>query len=171
METRTIGGIHLHYFVLCKRKLWLYEHGITMEQEDDRVLEGKVLHQRAYPQIKKREILIDNAFKVDMIDGGYIREVKISSKMPEVDKMQMLFYLYQLEQRGIKKKGLISYTTERKTVGIELNKENRKLIKNAITRTKEIIEQDQPPILKKYPYCKSCAYFSFCYSMEDDDEC
>ncbi|MDY7220845.1 Dna2/Cas4 domain-containing protein [Halalkalibacterium halodurans] len=77
---------------------------MSMETESDRVREGKVLHETAYPRVEKREILIDNAFKIDSIDGEYVREVKLSSRMKDSDKMQMLFYLYQLDQKGIKKK-------------------------------------------------------------------
>lgn len=166
MQNSSVGGLHIQYYGLCKRKLWLYDKGIGMEEESDRVLQGTVLHESAYPRLKQKEILIDNAFQLDAIDGEYIREVKLSSKMIESDKLQMLFYLYQLSLRGIEKKGLISYTKEKQTVEVILTDENRQMVKKAITEAYNIIEESSPPALKKLPYCKLCAYYGFCYAME-----
>lgn len=53
MQEQTIGGVELHYYALCKRKLWLYYKGIGMEEESDRVLQGKLLHEMAYPRSKR----------------------------------------------------------------------------------------------------------------------
>ncbi|WP_212508684.1 CRISPR-associated protein Cas4 [Litoribacterium kuwaitense] len=140
-----------------------------MEHESDRVLEGKILHEESYPRLQEREVLIDNAFKMDHIDGKYVREVKMSSKMQESDHLQMLFYLYQLELRGVQKRGLISYTKEKKTVEVILDNDERAKVKRAIAQAYRVIEQAKPPVVKKLPYCKSCAYFGFCYVREADE--
>lgn len=171
MQAQTIGGVEMQYYALCKRKLWLYKHGIAMEQESDRVLEGAVLHEQAYGRIEAREILIDDAFKVDLIDGEYVREVKLSSRMTEADKLQMLFYLYQLDLRGIQKKGLVSYTKERKTEEILLGENEKKEVAKAIAEVYNIIEEMHPPKVSRKPYCKKCAYYTFCYATEvgEDD--
>lgn len=141
-----------------------------MEEDSDRVMQGKVLHESAYPRLDKKEILIDDAFKLDAIDKEYVREVKLSSKMKESDKLQMLFYLYQLSLRGVEKKGLISYTKEKRTVEVVLTEENRQKIKKAIAEAYHIVEQSSPPKRKKVPYCKSCAYYGFCFAMEVDQD-
>lgn len=167
MEHQKIGGIHLHYYAVCKRKLWLYDRGIAMEHESDRVLEGSVLHEDSYGYLKYKEVLIDNMFKLDAIDGEYVREVKISSKMTKADKLQMLFYLYQLELRGVKKKGLISYTKERKTEEVVLDTEGRRLIEQAIYDTNSVILAHTPPPSEELVYCSSCAYYALCYISEE----
>lgn len=169
-QIHSIGGVDIAYSVLCKRKLWLYKKGIGMEDESDRVLQGSVLHETAYPRLEKREILIDDAFKIDAFDGEYIREVKLSSKMLESDKLQMLFYLYQLSLRGINKKGLLSYTKEKKTIEVILTNKEEKAIKKAIAEAYQIIDKPSPPAVIKLSYCKSCAYYEFCYSREDDED-
>ncbi|MFT8320261.1 MAG: CRISPR-associated protein Cas4 [Bacillus sp. (in: firmicutes)] len=170
LQTRTVGGVDLSYYIVCKRKLWLYKKGIGMENESDRVIQGAVLHESSYSRLKNKEILIDGAFKIDAIDGDYVREIKISSKMKESDEMQMLFYLYQLSLRGIEKKGLISYTKEKKTIEVILTEEKVTKVKKAIAEVYKIIEREKPPVLKKLRYCKSCAYYNFCFSREDDDD-
>lgn len=166
MQQQTVGGVDIHYLVLCKRKLWLYKKGVRMEDESDRVVLGQVLHETAYPSLDRREIMIDEMFKIDAIDGDYVREVKLSSRMTEADRMQMLFYLYQLSLRGIKKKGLISYTKERRTEELELKEEDKPIIAKLIREVYEVIQQPKPPAVKKVPYCKSCAYYEFCFIRE-----
>lgn len=169
MQEHTIGGVDIHYYSLCKRKLWLYNKDIGMEDQSDRVLQGKILHETSYPRIKQKEILIDNAFVLDAIEGDYVREIKLTSKMQESDTLQMLFYLYQLAQRGLKKKGLISYTKEKKTIEVELTDDKAIEIKRIIEDVYNVINQPKPPPVINLRYCKSCAYYEFCYVGEVDD--
>lgn len=169
-QIRTLGGVELAYFAVCKRKLWLYKKGIGLEDENDRVIQGKILHENAYPRLKEKEILIDGAFKVDSIEGEYVREVKLSSKMVKSDTMQMLYYLYQLSLRGIEKIGLLSYTKEKKTIEVELTEKRKKEIQKAIAEVYKIIDLPSPPAVKKVPYCKKCAYFEFCYAGECEED-
>lgn len=168
MQEQTIGGVDIHYYSLCKRKLWLYNKDIGMEEQSERVLQGKILHETSYPRLKQKEIMIDNAFVIDAIEGEYVREIKLTSKMQDSDKLQMLFYLYQLAQRDLKKKGLISYTKEKKTIEIELTEENVIEINQAIDDVYKIIHQRKPPPVINSPYCKSCAYYEFCYVGQVD---
>ena len=169
MEEMDLSGLHIHYFAVCERKLWLYDRGITMEQEHDRILEGKVLHESSYKNSENKEILIDNAFKLDAITGEHVREVKISSRMTDADRLQMLFYLYQLELRGLNKKGLVSYTLEKKTEEIELDEQKRERVKEAISRSKEILAEEMPPLPVKKKYCSKCAYYEFCFIAEEEE--
>lgn len=157
-------GVEIHYYVVCQRKLWLYAKGIRMEQESDRVLEGSVLHERSYNYMKNKEIMIDNQFKIDVIDGEYIREVKLTSRMTNADRWQTLFYLWQLKLRGVYKKGLISYPKEKITEEIILTKEDEERLEKMVVEIDFIVSQDNPPILKRLRYCTKCAYYSFCFA-------
>src|SRR5690625_184128 len=121
-----LGGLHIQYYFVCKRKLWLYSKNLGMEEGYERVQDGKILHERSYKRASKKELFIDERFKVDALDGEYIREIKLSSKMSEADKYQLLFYLYQLKKRGLRRKGLVSYTKEKKTEEIILTEEDEK---------------------------------------------
>ncbi|SFA50036.1 CRISPR-associated exonuclease Cas4 [Parageobacillus thermantarcticus] len=164
-----VSGVQMHYYKVCKRKLWLFSKGIAMEEEHDRVVEGKILHERAYPRLDEREILVDHTFKLDALDGEYIREIKISSKMADADRFQMLYYLYELKKRGIIKKGLISYTKERKTEEVVLTENDEKEIEQAIKEIYRVLQLPSPPPLKKLTYCPKCAYYEFCYALEGDE--
>ncbi|NNU92987.1 CRISPR-associated protein Cas4 [Geobacillus sp. NFOSA3] len=164
-----VSGVQMHYYKVCKRKLWLFSKGIALEEEHDRVVEGKILHERAYPRLDEREILVDSTFKLDALDGEYIREIKISSKMADADRFQMLYYLYELKKRGIIKKGLISYTKERKTEEVILTEKDEKEIEKAIGEIYRVLQLHSPPPLKKLTYCPKCAYYEFCYALEGDE--
>ena len=45
-----ITGTHFNYYQVCKRKLWLFANGITMEHTSDLVYEVKLIHEESYPQ-------------------------------------------------------------------------------------------------------------------------
>lgn len=164
-----ISGLHIQYFIVCKRKLWLYSKNLGFEEGHDRILDGKLLHERSYQYADKKELMVEDTFKIDVLDGEYVREVKLSRKMTEADKYQLLFYLYQLKIRGLIRKGLISYTKERRTEEIILTEEDEEKIKLMEKEIKEIIAKESAPPLIKKPYCKSCAYFDFCFVVEDEE--
>jgi CRISPR-associated exonuclease Cas4 len=164
-----ISGLHIQYFLICKRKLWLYSKNLGFEEEHDRVLDGKLLHERSYNNADQKELIVDNSFNIDVLDGEYVREVKLSRKMTEAGRYQLLFYLYQLKKRGLNRKGLISYTKERRTEEVMLTEEDEKKLDLMEKEIEKIIEMDQAPKLVKKPYCKSCAYFDFCFAGEDEE--
>lgn len=160
-------GTKVNYYFICKRKLWLFSKGISMEDNSDRVLSGKLIHEDAYPRMKKRERLIDDLLRVDILDGEYVREIKISSKMSLSDKMQLIYYLFYLKQLGINKKGLLNYVKEKKQEEIELTEEMEEKIKEVLIDIKNIVQSEVPPKLKRLPYCTQCAYYEFCFAREE----
>lgn len=165
-EDLKIQGIKFNYYFICKRKLWLFNKGITMENNSDRVLIGKTIHEDSYKKAKDKERLIDNMIKLDILDKDKVKEVKISSKMKEADRMQILYYLFYLKQLGIEKKGSINYVKEKRVDEIILSKENEKFIKDTLVDIKKFLKEKYPPELKRLPYCIKCAYYEYCFVRE-----
>ncbi|KRQ85888.1 PD-(D/E)XK nuclease superfamily protein [Caloramator mitchellensis] len=163
-----VQGIKVNYYYICKRKLWFFSKGITMEDKNDRVLQGKLIHENSYQRSPAKEVMIDDLLKVDIIEDEYVREVKISSKMPLADKMQLIYYLFYLKQIGVVKRGVINYVKEKRREIIELNKEFEEEIVKALKEIKNINLRETPPKLEKLPYCKKCSYFELCYAGEGD---
>lgn len=163
-----VGGLQVDYYYICHRKLWLYSKGISMETTNDRVLQGTVLHENSYKRASNKEVLINNIIKVDIIDKDYVKEVKISSKMFNADKMQLLYYLYVLKKMGIKKKGSLNYVKEKRVEEVILGEEEEKSIEEILIEIKKILELSYPPKVKKYPYCRKCSYYDFCYVKEEE---
>lgn len=165
-----LGGIHVQYYFVCHRKLWLYGKNLGFEEESEKVLDGKLLHEKAYKRSNQKELMINDDFKIDVLDGEYVREVKLSSKMTKADRYQLLYYLYQLKKRGLIRKGLVSYTKEKKTEEIILTKEDENELEKIEVHIKKILNSPTPPKLIKKKYCRSCAYYDFCFTTELEEE-
>lgn len=161
-----IQGIKFNYYFVCRRKLWLFDKGISMEHNSDRVLQGKIVHENSYTRATHKEMLVDDMIKIDIIKDDTVKEVKISSKMKNSDEMQLLYYLFYLKNLGINKKGTINYVKERKIEEVELTEEKEEEIKNTLIDIKELLLETKPPKVKKLPYCTKCAYYEFCYVKE-----
>ncbi|MBA5851862.1 CRISPR-associated protein Cas4 [Clostridium sp. cel8] len=166
LEEFKVQGIKFNYYFVCKRKLWLFNRGITMENNSNRVMEGKTVHENSYSRLKTREVLIDDIIRLDIMDKEFIREIKITSKMKNIDKMQLLYYLYYLKKLGIEKKGVLNYVKERKNEIVQLDEKAEIEIEKTLVDINKILNEDKPPKIVKYPYCKKCAYYQFCYVKE-----
>lgn len=163
-----IRGIMVNYYYICKRKLWLFSKGITMENNSDKVLLGKLLHESSYKKERTKEMLLDNLIKIDILDDEKIREVKSSSKMKDADIMQVVYYLYYLKQNGIEKTGEINYPKEKKKEKIILTEELEKRLEETLKDIKSIVLQDKPPKVEKTKICTNCAYYELCFGSEPD---
>lgn len=163
-----MNGTYIHYYFVCHRKLWLFVHQIQMEKEHERVMEGKILHDSAYQRMEHRELDLEGAGKIDGIQNEYVREIKLTSRMKEADRWQLLYYLSELKKRGVMKKGLLSYTKERRIEEVLLEEADEKELINIQKQIQAIILQDDPPKLVKKSFCSSCAYYDFCFSGEGE---
>lgn len=159
-----INGIKVNYLHICERKLWLFDRGITMEDKSDKVLLGSVLEDSVYHNEDRKNILLDDLIRIDIIKKDTIIEVKYSNKMKEADRAQILYYLYYLKKIGVTKKGVITYPKMRKKEEIELTQELEESIERDLEKIKTILEQDKPPLPIRKKYCSKCAYYELCFS-------
>lgn len=158
-----INGIKVNYYLICPRKLWLYDRKISMESNSDKVKIGKILHENSYKD-KKKEVMLDDMICIDIVDSNTIKEVKSSDRMQEADTIQILYYLYYLKSVGVIRKGTINYPKQRKREFIELTKENEKRVEKILLEIDVILKRTNPPEIEKKSYCSKCAYYEFCYS-------
>lgn len=165
-------GTHFNYYQVCKRKLWLFANGINMEHSSDLVFEGKLIHEESYPQrsSKYEEIELDG-IKVDFYDprNKVIHEVKKSDKVERAHEWQLKYYLYVFEKNGILGvTGILEYPVLRKTDTVLLSDIDRETIRQMEKEIGAIIESENCPPLEKKRICKSCSYYDFCYTNEDE---
>lgn len=128
-----LSGTHFNYYLVCKRKLWLFANGINMEHTSDLVFEGKLIHEDSYPQRsgKYEEIEMDG-IKVDFYDPKrkVIHEIKKSNKVEVAHEWQLKYYIYVFERNGIENvTGVLEYPTLRKTQELILSDVDREHIK------------------------------------------
>ena len=161
-------GTQIAYLHLCHRKLWLFTHGLTMEQTSDLVAEGKLIHESSYPQraVKWEELAIEN-IKIDHFDAvrGIVREVKKSNKREQAHFAQLKYYLFVLERNGIgASHGILEYPKLRTTEEVWLSDEDRLLIPQWENQVWAIVNHSECPARIEQSLCKKCAYFEFCYA-------
>jgi len=167
MKEMHITGVKVAYDYSCHTQLWLFAHDITMEKESELVSLGKLLHETSYSghrEIRMENIAIDFVRRGDKIE---VHEIKKSRKMDRAHRMQILYYLYYLKQRGIEATGVIDYPKARKREIIELTPEYEKEIERTIEDIKSIVRNPMP-LPKKRGICKRCAYYEFCFGGEDE---
>lgn len=167
-----ITGTHFNYYQVCRRKLWLFANGIRFEHTSDLVFEGKLIHEDSYPQrsSKYEEIELDG-IKVDFYDAKnkIIHEIKKSNKVEVAHEWQLKYYLYVFEQNGITGvKGILEYPTLRKTQEVFLSDIDRQAIAEMKLDISKIVMDEKCPPLQRKSICKSCSYYEFCYSAEEE---
>ncbi|SMO80679.1 CRISPR-associated exonuclease, Cas4 family [Saccharicrinis carchari] len=166
-----ITGTHFNYFLVCKRKLWLFAKGINMEHSSDLVYAGKLIHETSYNQRaeKFKEVELDG-IKIDFFDhhNNVVHEIKKSRKEQASHVWQLKYYLFVLQNAGVENAtGLLEYPKERKKEEILLSDPDRVRIVEMKEEIKQIIDSDLCPATIDAPKCKKCAYYDFCYSTED----
>ncbi len=162
-----ITGTQVAYYIVCKRKLWLFSNKIEMEKFSDYVEIGKLISVGSFKREKHKELLIGDTLKIDFLKIGdeiIVHEVKKSKKLEEAHIWQVKFYIYSLKKLGINcKSGVIHYPKLFRKIDVQLNKEDEKIIENIKREKKKLLSGNLPPVINA-PYCKKCAYYTFCYA-------
>ena len=155
-------GTQVNYYLVCKRKLWLFSRNFEMERSSDLVLLGKLLHESSYPR-KSKEIDL-GPIKIDFLAKGCeVHDIKRSKKIEEAHVYQMLYYLYWLKKKGIGAKGVIDYPLLRRKQAVELTEEKKKDIERVLSDIKQTLSNSAPPAVEKKSYCKKCSYYELCW--------
>lgn len=105
-----------------------------------------------------------------MINIDFIREhqelheIKKSKAIEEAGIWQVKYYLYYLEERGVKNiKGKIDYPLMKKTLLVELSKQDREKLKSIIDEIESMKKEEFPPKFTEQKICKKCAYHDLCF--------
>lgn len=148
---------------MCHRKLWLFSHNISMEQNSGLVEMGKVIHETSYER-KRKEIDFDG-IKIDFFDKnrGVIHEVKKSRAVEDAHIWQLKYYLYYFDRLGIYVSGIINYPLIRRTEKVILTDSDKTFIEDVMNRIQELVNKQTPPSPNKKTICKNCSYFELCF--------
>jgi len=155
-----VTGTQFNYYQLCKRKLWLFSNGISMEHTSDLVFDGKLIHENTYPQRSERyEELELDGIKIDFYDARnkIIHEIKRSDKVEQAHEWQVKYYMYVLEQNGVEGvTGLLEYPTLRHTAKVVITEDDRQKIKAMKQDIQGIIRSDDCPPIINAKICRNC---------------
>ena len=161
---KDITGLMVYYYEVCKRKLWYFVNEIQLEENNSNVILGKLLEENTYTRDEKK-INIDGVINIDFIRSKKIlHEIKKSNSIEPASLLQVQYYLYYLEKKGlIGLKGILDYPLLKQTVEVNLIDKDRENLDNIIIGIKEILGKESPPALEKNGICKKCAYFDLCF--------
>lgn len=161
-----IGGTLIWYYFVCRRQVWLMGRQITPDEDDTNIVLGRFYAEKAYARDKK-EITFGH-MKFDVVrhdrDGLVIGEVKKSSKHAKSARMQLAFYLWELQKQGIAARGRLLFPREKKQESIVLNDDLVVKLEKAKKDIVRIIFDPVPPKAQKRAICRNCAYAEFCWS-------
>ena len=158
-----ITGVMIYYYFVCKRKLWYFCHEIRMESDNENVMLGKILDDTSYKRDDKH-IDIDGIISIDFIRENHeLHEVKKSRAIEEAGIWQTKYYLYYLEEKGVKNlRAQIDYPLLRKNRTVELTEEDRKQLDTVIEEIIHIKHQELPGNFQRSKLCYKCAYGDLC---------
>jgi len=142
-----------------------------MEHTSDTVYEGRLIHESSYPQRNEKfeEIEIGGT-KIDYYDAKnkVIHEIKKSDKLEIAHEWQLKYYIYILEQIGLKDvTGILEYPKLRRRTEILLSEVDRAEITDILYQIEQIIQSETAPEKIKKGICKNCSYFDFCFVSEE----
>ena len=159
----TITGTQVNYYLICRRKLWLFSHNINMEHTSEAVEIGSLVHEQSYTR-RNKEIVFDG-IKIDFFDKnhGIIHEVKKSKKMEEAHFWQLKYYIHHFKTLGLQVTGKIDYPLIRKKQSVELTEDDELKLAAMFDDIVKINEQELPPHVIKAKICKQCSYYELCY--------
>ncbi len=162
-----VTGVMLYYYFVCKRKCWLFTHGVEAEEGNDLVTLGRIIDEGTF-QREDKHIEIESVINIDFIRSKKeLHEVKKSKAIEHASIMQVVYYLWFLEKRGVKGlHGVINYPLLKQSVDVELTDERRKEIEEALQEIQNLINDDTVPAVMNSKICKKCAYHDICYIAE-----
>ena len=152
-----VTGTMIYYYFVCQRKLWYFCNEITMEQNSELVSIGKVLDETSY-QREKKSILIDNQINIDFIENGAVlHEVKKTKAIEKAGEWQIKYYMYYLEERGVKEiEAKVDYPLLKQTKEVFLTEEDRQVLKGAIEDIEKMLQSEKIPNKLDEKICKKC---------------
>jgi CRISPR-associated exonuclease Cas4 len=158
-----ITGLMVQYYHVCERELWFMSRGLDIDRETTNIQRGTHVDETSYDD-RRRSYQINGRIQLDLLDSGDVMEVKVSSTLEKPARMQLLYYLWYLDEvLDIEKDGVLAYPKERKRETVELDEEARAAVEDTVRGIIEVVEQDAPPELEKKPYCDACLYQDICW--------
>jgi len=161
-----VTGTLIWYYYVCHREVWLMARHLLPEQNNAIGELVRFIQEEVY-QREKKEISIGH-IKLDILknhkDGLVVGEVKKSSKYEKSARMQLAYYLFELDKAGIEAKGELLFPKEKKRESVILTDELRDELERTTKDILRIAYLERAPEPVKKSLCKNCAYAEFCWS-------
>ena len=157
-------GKEIYYLHICRRKLWLFNHGIRPEMENDHVRIGMLIQQTSFSR-EKKEIPIGEIGVLDWADfkDGIIHETKKGRTCSSADRAQVAYYMWFLIANGVAvREAQIHYPAVRKTDRVVWSDEIAKSVQKDLEECRRVCQMETPPSVPSFSICRDCAYQEIC---------
>lgn len=164
-ERLKTNGIKVNYYCMCRRKAWLFSKGLRQEFSSDRVRLGRLLHRSSYSYLPRKEVLIEELIKVDVVElDRKVLEVKLSSKMKEASRVQLAYYLLFLKRLGgVDLVGELCFPKERRREEVRLDEELEAKVLEVLRGIKALESSKEAPEAERGALCRVCSYEDLCW--------
>jgi CRISPR-associated exonuclease Cas4 len=159
-----IRGIEVNYYVVCSRKCWWFQRKLEQEKGFELVELGRLTHEQSFTRQIQKGIDIEGFVRLDFVEEGIVHEVKHGRRMERAHKLQLLYYLYLLRQRGVETKGVLHFPRQRRRQVVELTPEGERELETVLKEIQDIRAMQSPPSMpERRAICRSCAYEELCW--------
>lgn len=172
-DEQAVRGYELNAWSICPRKCWFLQRQLAMEPHSPYVELGRLVHQQAlepspHAENAYTEVPIENFARVDKIAGELVYEIKRSPRKSEAHRLQLLYYLYLLRERGLNLKGVLHYPEQNRREIVELDATGLETLQRALDAVQQLRQQPLPPhVPKPLTICRTCAYQELCWCEEE----
>lgn len=164
-STFRVTGEMMQFYRICERELWFRSRHLKVDRENPGIVRGTDVDEKSYPD-RRRSIGVRRTIKVDLLEDGDVVEVKPSSRVTRGARLQLLYYLWYLEQvLGESREGVLAFPTERKRERLTLGSQERREVEEAIRGIHRVVSEDTPPPATRKDVCDACTYHDFCWSV------
>ena len=143
---KPITGTLVWYYVVCKREVWLMGREIRPDESSEMLDFGRSVHETFYSRVKKETLQLEGV-RIDFVKRRerIICEVKTSSRYLEATRMQVAYYLYRLNEMGVRAMAEILIPRERKKFKIFLDRKLKDKVVEVLHEIRRILEMGKPP--------------------------
>ena len=161
-----IGGSILESYLVCKRQAWLGYHAIEGDCDNDYLKQGNYIHQESYKKYQKGKNNIGYPLDTIQYKEGklIVGEVKKSSHCINSAKLQLAYYLYQLNNEGLEAEGMLQFPEEKKTVTVILTENLKQEVMQTLNEVEKLVSQKLPPKAEWKRVCEHCSYCESCWA-------
>lgn len=160
---KAVSGMTYAYFFICRRKMWCFSRGITLEEGNEDVAIGKLIDENSYGD-EKKHILVDDYVNIDFMKDQTVFEIKKSKRERTAALSQIKYYLYVLNKKGINDlTGELRVPKENYIEKVVPIQQDYDEIERNLAAIEEILVAEKPPAAEHKNICKKCAYYDLCY--------
>jgi CRISPR-associated exonuclease Cas4 len=135
---------------------------MRMERWSDRVLLGRLLDEGAYPSLPRREVMLEELVRVDVVEGqGRVLEVKHSRRLVHAARLQVAYCLRHLGAREMVDE--LRFPKERRWDEVRLTPALEERVADALREIARVEAMPGPPHVDYMCICRPCAYAELCW--------